>query len=214
MIQDRQLIVVSNRQPYRHDYDDDRKQTTVDRPTGGLTAGLDPVMQRGGGTWIAWGDGDKDAEVVDSDDCVSVPPDDPSYELKRVWLSDDQVHDYYYGFSNQVLWPVSHSALTRVRCDAGFWDRYSEVNELFSTAVTDHADDRPIVWFQDYHLALAPKFVRPELPDDALVMHFWHIPWPSWDTFRACPHRRDVLEGLLGNDLLAFHTSRYRSNFL
>ncbi len=212
-ISDRQLIVASNRQPYRHDYDDvDR--VTVHRPTGGLTAGLDPVMQRTGGTWIAWGDGDGDPDVVDTNGCVSVPPEDPSYSLRRVWLSEEQVRDYYYGFSNQVLWPVCHSALTRVRCDAPYWRRYREVNERFADAVVDHADDRPLVWLQDYHLALAPAMARSRLPDDAVVMHFWHIPWPSWDVFRACPHGRELLEGLLGNDLIGFHVPRYRTNFL
>lgn len=212
-IQDRELIVVSNRQPYSHHYDDEYR-LTVDKPTGGLTAGLDPVMQRTGGTWIAWGDGEEDFSVVDDTDCVSVPPDDPGYELKRIRLSEEEVRDYYYGYSNQVLWPLCHSALTRIRCDAGFWRRYREVNERFATAVADHADSRSLVWFQDYHLALAPTLARPYLPESTIVMHFWHIPWPSWDTFRACPHRQELLDGMLGNDLIGFHTPRYRTNFL
>ena len=101
-----------------------------------------------------------------------------------------------------------------MRCDPGFWERYYQVNKQFADTVVECADDRALVWFQDYHLALAPGLVRPRLPDDTIVMHFWHIPWPAWDTFRACPHRRDLLKGMLGNDLIGFHTERYWTNFL
>jgi len=215
-VKDRGLIVVSNREPYQHTHrdGDGDGDVTVEQPTGGLTAGLDPVMQRVGDTWIAWGDGEADAEVVDAGDCVAVPPEDPSYDLRRVWLTEDQIRDYYYGFSNQVLWPICHSALTRVRCDPGFWDRYREVNERFADAAVEAADGESVIWFQDYHLALAPRMAAPRLPEGATVMGFWHVPWPGWDLFRACPHRRELLEGLLGTDVLGFHTPRYRTNFL
>jgi trehalose 6-phosphate synthase len=211
-VSDRHLIVVSNRQPYSHEFDGER--ICVDRPTGGLTASLDPVMQQTGGTWIAWGDGDRDFDVVDGNGCVAVPPGEPEYRLKRLWLSDEEVSDYYDGFSNQVLWPLCHSALTKVRAEGPFWQRYCEVNERFAAAVADRARGRPLVWFHDYHLALAPKLARSRLPDGALLMHFWHVPWPAWDTFRACPHGGEILDGLLANDVLAFHTARYRTNFL
>jgi len=209
----RTLVVVSNRQPYSHEYDADGRPT-VDRPTGGLTAGLDPVMKRVGGAWIAWGDGEADADVVDENGDVSVPPEDPEYRLRRVWLTDEQVRDYYYGFSNQVLWPLCHGALTNVRCDPAFWRRYRRVNERFADAVVDAVDERSVVWFQDYHLALAPRLVRHRLPEDTRVMGFWHIPWPAWDTFRACPHGRELIEGILGNDVFGVHVPRYRDQFL
>lgn len=213
LVRDRELVIVSNREPYSHNRDE-QGGNTVDRPTGGLTAGLDPVMQRIGGTWIAWGDGDRDFDVADTDGCVSVPPEDPEYRLKRLQLSEGQVQDYYYGYSNQVLWPLCHSALTLLRCDPGFWQQYCRVNEQFADSVVEYADDQSLVWFQDYHLALAPKLARPRLPEDTTLMHFWHIPWPAWDTYRACPHRRELLEGLLGNDQVGFHTPRYQTNFL
>jgi len=211
-ISDGELLVVSNRQPYSHGYDGDT--ITVDEQAGGLTAGLDPVMQAVGGTWIAWGDGEADREVVDGNDCVPAPPDDPSYSLRRVWLSEAEVDDYYYGFSNRVLWPICHSALTNVEEEDGYWDRYRTVNERFVDAVVSEATDDAIIWFQDYHFSLAPSMVRDRLDTDAVILHFWHIPWPSWDTFRACPHGHTIIEGLLGNDLLAFHVPRYRKNFL
>lgn len=208
----RQLLIVSNRQPYRHSVHGN--EMSVDRPTGGLTSGLDPIMQETGGTWIAWGDGDLDSRVVDAHDCVAVPPGDPSYQLRRVWLTDAAVSEYYYGYCNQVLWPLCHGALTRVRSEVSSWRRYRQVNELFAKAVVEQAGRRPLIWFHDYHLGLAPAFVRSGLTERALLMHFWHIPWPSWDTYRASPHGGELLEGLLANDLLGFHVPRYQHNFL
>jgi len=208
------LVVVSNRQPYSHDYAEDGGGITVDAPAGGLTAGLDPVMQEVGGTWIAWGDGEADETVTDEEDCVPAPPDDPGYTLKRLWFSEEEVRDYYYGFSNQVLWPVCHSALTAVHGEEPFGRRYREVNERFAEAVVERADPGSVVWFQDYHLALTPRMVREQLSGDTPLMHFWHIPWPSRDAFRGCPRGRTLLRGLLGNDLLGFHVERYCRNFL
>ena len=209
------VVVVSNRQPYRHQWSEG--EITVDRPTGGLTASLDDVVRRIDGSWVAWGDGEADPEVVDENATVEVPPDADAgdrYPLERIWLTEEQVDGYYYGFSNQVLWPVCHGALTRVGSEGRYWDTYREVNERFADAVGDRVSSGDVVWIQDYHFALVPRLLRSRVPDDVVVTHFWHIPWPGWDTFRACPHAEDVLRGLLGNDLLGFHTERYRQNFL
>ena len=211
---DSDVVVVSNRQPYRHQWSDD--EITVDRPTGGLTAALDDVVQRIDGSWVAWGDGEADSEVVDDDDTVEVPPDasdDEQYPLERIWLTEEQVDGYYYGFSNQVLWPICHGALTRVKSEGRYWDAYREVNERFADAIADRVTGGDVVWLQDYHFALVPQLLQSRVPDDVVVTHFWHIPWPGWDTFRACPNAEDILRGLLGNDLLGFHTERYRQNF-
>jgi len=207
------LLVVSNRQPYRHEYGDDG--ITVDRPTGGLTAGLDAVMRGGDSTWIAWGDGDADAAVVDQKDRVTVPPSggDGQYVLQRVWLSDEQVDGYYYGFANRVLWPLCHAALTEVDGGPGYWRHYEGVNDRFADAAAEAATDEDVVWFQDYHLALAPHLLR-ERGSDAFLAHTWHIPWPSWDVFRSCPHAREILRGLLATDLLTFHVQRHCESFL
>jgi len=205
-------VVVSNRQPYSHGYEDG--EVTVDRPAGGLTAALDPVMQTVEGSWVAWGDGDADREASD-DGVVSVPPDDQSYDLHRVWLDDEQVDGYYRGISNRTLWPLCHSDTARVHFATDDWERYREVNREFAAAVTAAADGTaPAVWFQDYHLALAPRVLRERHLPDAFAMHFWHLPWPSWDVFRVCPRAVAVLDGLLANDLLGFHTPAYCRNFL
>jgi len=206
------LQVISNRQPYRHRYDE-AGDVVIDRPVGGLTAGLDPVVQRVDGTWVAWGDGEADEEVVDDDDCVRVPPEDPAYTLRRVWLDDDAVEGYYYGFSNRVLWPLSHGLVGTMEYDETHWEQYRDVNETFADAVAERAKDDSLVWFQDYHFALAPRYVR-EQAEAPTLMQFWHIPWPAWDTFRTCPVREQVLDGLLANDLLGFHVPRYCESFL
>jgi alpha,alpha-trehalose-phosphate synthase [UDP-forming] len=210
------VIIVSNRQPYRHRYEEegDEQTITVDRPTGGLTAGLDPVMQRLHGTWIAWGDGEADHDAASEEGEVSVPPDDPQYTLKRLWLTDEDVNGYYYGYSNRALWPLCHLAMGRTAFDAEQWRQYREVNQKFAEAVTERADRDSIVWFQDYHLARAPRIVRSQRSSCPFLLHFWHIPWPAVDAFRACPQSNAILDGLLGNDLIGFHVPQYCRNFL
>jgi trehalose 6-phosphate synthase/phosphatase len=226
LLEDRELVIVSNRQPYSHEYDDDgndwegddgdgrddRNGITVQRPAGGLTSALDPVVQSAGGTWVAWASGDADDEVTDENGRVGVPPESPAYDLRRVRLSDKQVDGYYYGYSNQVLWPICHVDPAKMNADSDFWKQYRSANRAFADAVVEETDDESVVWFQDYHLALAPRMVREER--DAFCMQFWHIPWPSWDTFQTCPQYEHLLDGLLANDLLAFHTHRYCQNFL
>ncbi|GAB3664354.1 alpha,alpha-trehalose-phosphate synthase (UDP-forming) [Halopiger thermotolerans] len=213
------LIVVSNRQPYRHEYESDSdgdgdRSVTVDEPAGGLTAGLDPVVQEASGTWIAWGDGEADFEVADEDHCVEVPPDEEAYTLRRIDLSEEAVESYYYGFSNRVLWPLCHGRTDLVDHRSDDFDWYRTVNERFADAVVEHASDDSIVWLQDYHFALAPRRIRESVPSSTTVAQFWHIPWPTPETFQQCPAAGHVLEGLLGNDLLGFHVDRYADRFL
>jgi len=233
------LIVVSNRQPYRHEYEDesasdptssdghpsfgadgglarpnDQRSITVDEPTGGLTAGLDPVVQETDGTWIAWGDGDADFAVTDDRNCVAVPPDEEAYTLRRLDLPEEAIDSYYYGFSNRVLWPLCHGFPDLLENRPTDFEWYRTVNEQFAEAVGDHADENSVVWLQDYHLALAPRLIQDSVPDGATVAHFWHIPWPTPTTFRHCPAGGHVLEGLLGNDLLGFHVGQYADRFV
>ncbi len=208
---DQKLVVASNRQPYSHERENG--DIVVNRPAGGLTSALDPVMQSAGGTWVAWGSGDADFDVADTDGRVSVPPESPAYEIRRVSLSDEQVEGYYYGYSNQVLWPICHIDLEKMNAEEQFWDHYQQANRAFADAIIDETDTDSVVWFQDYHLGLAPRHVREERPD-TFCMQFWHITWPSWDVFQTCPQYEQLLDGLLANDLLGFHTERYCQNFL
>lgn len=208
------FVVVSNREPYEHRWAEDVGDIEVKRPAGGLTSALDPLLQGVGGVWIAWGGGDADAVVVDAQDRVRVPPEAPRYTLRRLWLDQRDIHGYYLGYSNQFLWPLCHlrPGLTRVR--ARYWERYRRVNRRFADAVLDEARGvEAAVWFHDYHLALAPRFVRSRRPDLSLA-HFWHIPWPPLEIFRVTPQARDLLDGLLANDLVGFHLPSYANHFL
>ncbi|MFC4987473.1 alpha,alpha-trehalose-phosphate synthase (UDP-forming) [Saliphagus infecundisoli] len=207
------LVVASNRQPYRHEYGEDGG-IEVDAPTGGLTAGLDPVVSSSGGTWIAWGDGEADREVADDEGRVAVPPGEESYTLQRVWLPEAAVEGYYYGFSNRVLWPICHEFVDLIDHRPEDRDWYRHVNREFADAIVDHADEESVVWLQDYHLGLAPAMVSEAVPPETTVAQFWHIPWPRAGAFRAVPDGRELLEGLLGNDLLGFHVESYVATFL
>jgi trehalose-6-phosphate synthase len=213
---DRRFLVVSNREPYEHYWDDGLEEVAVRRPAGGLVAALDPLMQAIGGSWIAWGSGDRDRDNVDDADRVRVPPEAPAYTLKRLWLDQQDIHQYYYGYSNQFLWPLCHlrPALTRIR--GKYWDRYVVVNRRFADAVLaelGRADAGAAIWMQDYHLALAPAMIR-ERRSDLTLAHFWHIPFPPLEIFRVASHGAELLRGLLANDLAGFHLPLFCDNFL
>ncbi len=211
---DERFIVVSNREPYEHQWGEDVGEIDVRRPTGGLTSALDPVLQSVGGVWIAWGSGEADAEVVDDHDRVQVPPEDPRYTLRRLWLDQHDIHRYYLGFANQFLWPLCHLRPTLTRVRERYWERYRRVNRRFADAVLDEARGvEAAVWFQDYHLALAPAAVRERRPDLTLS-HFWHIPWPPLEIYRVAPQAIDLLRGLLANDLMAFQLPSHGVNFM
>lgn len=210
-LNDRDLVVVSNRQPYSHEFEDG-EVTTVPN-AGGLTAALDPLMQELSGTWVAWGSGDADREVADGEGRVTLPPGDNAYELHRVWLDDDEVEGYYRGYSNRVLWPICHSDVSKVDARPSDWETYRDVNDTFAERTIAGSSDDAVIWFQDYHFATAPRTVREARPD-AFLAHFWHIPWPTWDVFQVCPHREAVLGGLLANDLIGFHTDADCRKFL
>jgi alpha,alpha-trehalose-phosphate synthase [UDP-forming] len=210
----RRFVVVSNREPYEHRWSEEVGEMHVRRPAGGLTSALDPLMQALGGMWVAWGSGEADAAAADNDNRVRVPPEDPSYTLRRVWLTHHDIHRYYLGFSNQFLWPLCHLRpdLTRVR--SRYWERYRRVNRRFADAVLEEVRGKEAaVWFQDYHLALTPLLVRARRPDLTLA-HFWHIPFPPYDVFRLAPQAGYLLRGMLANDLMGFHLPGFADNFL
>lgn len=212
---DRRFMVVSNREPYEHYWDDAADRMDVRRPAGGLVAALDPLMQAVGGVWIAWGSGDRDSEAVDDADRLRVPPEEPGYTLRRLWLNQQDVNQYYYGYANQFLWPLCHlrPALTRMR--PKYWRSYVQVNQRFANAVLQEIapDERGAVWFQDYHLALAPEMVRSSRPDLTLA-HFWHIPFPPLEIFRVASNGPELLRGLLANDIVGFHLPLFADNFM
>jgi trehalose 6-phosphate synthase len=207
------LIVVSNREPYHHRYTPDGS-IQCSRPAGGMASALEPVMRACGGLWIAHGSADADRAVVDSHDHVEVPQDNPQFTLRRVWLTAEQVRGYYYGLSNQGLWPLCHVAFTRPYFERRDWDQYRAVNQIFANAVLEEAADQPtFVFIQDYHFGLLPRMLS-EANANLIVAQFWHIPWPNREVFRSFPWKEELLDGLLGNDLLGFHLRHHCQNFL
>ena len=211
--QARPLVVVSNREPYLHSQEEDGR-ITVKAATGGVAVALDALMRERGGVWIAHGAGPADQLVVDAADKVMVPPESPSYALRRLWLEEPTFSAYYGGFANEGLWPLCHVVDVRPKFRSEDWAAYQDINARFATAIHDEigSSEAP-VFIQDYHLALVAPALRTLRPDTRTAL-FWHIPWPYPDRLRICPWRRELVEGLLANDLLAFQVERDRRNFL
>ncbi|PKL52134.1 MAG: trehalose-6-phosphate synthase [Nitrospira bacterium HGW-Nitrospira-1] len=212
-LEGKKLFLVSNREPYMHAREGSNIRCIV--PAGGLVTALDPVMRICDGMWIAHGSGDADREVVDAEDKVRVPPDEPAYTLKRVWLTKEEEDGYYYGFSNEGIWPLCHITHTRPVFRLEDWVYYQKVNEKFAEALLKEISDEesPLVLIQDYHLALLPLLVKEKRPD-AKVALFWHIPWPNPESFGICPWQQEILMGMLGADIIGFHIQFHCNNFL
>jgi alpha,alpha-trehalose-phosphate synthase [UDP-forming] len=212
-LQDGHLFVVSNREPYVHQREGKTLEVVV--PPSGLVTALEPVLNACDGTWIAHGSGNADAEVVDAADRLRVPPQDPHYTLRRVWLNKEEEEGYYYGFANEGLWPLCHIAHTRPLFRASDWQYYQDVNRKFASAVLEEIENvrNPVVLVQDYHFALLPRLIKEQRPD-ARVAIFWHIPWPNPEAFGICPWQRQLVDGLLGADLIGFHIQSHCNNFL
>jgi trehalose-6-phosphate synthase len=207
------LFVISNREPYEHVHGESGIEVRV--PASGLVTALEPILYACDGTWIAHGSANADRQTVDAKDRVRVPPDHPHYTLRRVWLTKEDEEGYYLGFANEGIWPLCHIAHTRPVFRAADWERYKHVNQKFAKTVLDEiaGTDRPFVLIQDYHFALLPAMIKAERPD-ARVAIFWHIPWPNPEAFRICPWNRELLDGLLGADLVSFHIQAHCNNFL
>jgi trehalose 6-phosphate synthase len=211
---DYQFIVVANREPYIHRYVNGDDTIDCIRPASGMAAALDPVMRASGGVWIGHGSGDADRATVDKFDHVRVPPEGPAYTLRRVWLTKEQEEGYYHGLANGGLWPLCHVTFTRPVFDPAHWEMYKQVNALFGDAILEEAGDKPtFVFIQDYHFGLLPRYLKDRNPN-LIIAQFWHIPWPNRETFRVFPWKEELLDGMLGNDLLGFHLRYHCQNFL
>jgi trehalose-6-phosphate synthase len=211
-LQGSEIIVVSNREPYIHNFTD--QGIVMQTPASGLVAALEPVIRTCGGTWVAHGSGSADQATVDAHDRLQVPPDCPSYALRRVWLTEDEEDGYYNGFANEGLWPLCHIVFVRPQFREQDWQSYRAVNQRFADVVEAEAQrSDPIVLIQDYHFSLLPRMIRERLPD-ATIITFWHIPWPNAETFSICPYKEEILEGLLGSSILGFHTQFHCNNFI
>ena len=212
-LEGKKLVLVSNREPYIHEKDGPGIRCIV--PAGGLITALDPVMRACDGLWIAHGSGDADRETVDANDTLRVPPKDPAYTLKRVWLTREEEDGYYYGFANEGLWPLCHITHTRPDFRLEDWTHYVKVNGKFAEALLKEiaGEESPLILVQDYHLALLPSLIKEARPD-AKVAIFWHIPWPNPEAYGICPWRQEILQGMLGADIIGFHIQFHCNNYL
>jgi trehalose 6-phosphate synthase len=213
VLEGRSLFVVSNREPYAQYRRGNSIEILV--PASGLVTAMEPVLSASDGTWVAHGSGDADSLTADEHGRLRVPPDEPKYTLRRVWLSKEEEEGYYYGFANEGLWPLCHIAHTRPIFRAEDWRYYREVNRKFADAVLEEAagTENPVILVQDYHFALVPRLIKEARPD-ARVAIFWHIPWPNPEAFGICPWQQELLDGLLGADLIGFHIQSHCRNFL
>jgi trehalose 6-phosphate synthase/phosphatase len=212
-LQSPQMIVVSNREPYIHNRGPDG-QPVVQVPASGMVTALEPVIRACSGVWVAHGSGTADRDVVDLHDRVGVPPASPAYTLRRVWLTEEEENGFYFGFSNEGLWPLCHLAYVRPAFREEDWRQYEAVNRKFADVVVKESrSEQPVVFIQDYHFALLPGMVRRRIPG-ATIMVFWHIPWPNFETFGVCPWKAELLRGMLMADILGFHTRYHCQNFL
>jgi alpha,alpha-trehalose-phosphate synthase [UDP-forming] len=210
-LNDYQLILVSNREPYMHVYRGGEVEIIM--PASGMAIALDSLMQTCGGTWVASGSGEADQEASGQQDSVMVPPGDPKYKLRRLWLTREEEKGYYYGFANEALWPLCHITYSRPHFHGSQWETYQAVNRKFAEAVlAEVTGKRTIIFIQDYHFALLPRILK-EADPSLIICQFWHIPWPNYEAFRICPWANEILDGLLGNDLLGFHLQYHCNNF-
>lgn len=214
--ENRRLVIVSNAEPYAH-YRDEDGEIKQEKLAGGLTSAMDPLMRKVGGIWIAWGREDADFEVLDNEEKLTVPDED-GYRLRRLNLSDEEIEKFYYGFSNEVLWPLSHSFLEKTvlndfEASNERWDVYRKVNRKYAEAILDEMTEEDLVWIHDYHLSLVPEMVKEEVPDIDIAF-FWHIPWPPWELFRILPWREELMKGMVASNFIGFHTSEAKKNFL
>jgi trehalose 6-phosphate synthase len=210
-ISDAQLVVVANREPYEHQRQDG--EIRLSRPPSGLVTGIEPLLRATGGTWVAHGSGNADRETADAAGRIPVPPENPEYVLRRVWLTDPEYDGYYLGFANEGLWPLCHIAHTRPTFRPDDWRAYETVNRKFARAALEEGGEGAVVLVQDYHFALVPRIIRDTAPD-SVVSLFWHIPWPNSEVIGICPWKTELLDGMLGADVIGFHTRFHCLNFL
>ncbi|HUM45412.1 MAG TPA: trehalose-6-phosphate synthase [Chitinophagales bacterium] len=213
LLHNKKLVVVSNREPYMHIHAGKEIKCIV--PASGMITAMEPILKACGGLWIASGSGDADKETVDKYDRLQVPPEQPAYTLRRLWLTKEEEGHYYYGFSNEGLWPLCHIAHTRPTFRETDWNYYKKVNQDFADAVLEEtkSEDQPFILIQDYHFALLPEMIKKKKPL-ARVAIFWHIPWPNPESFGICPWQKEILTGMLGADLIGFHTQYHCNHFL
>jgi trehalose 6-phosphate synthase/phosphatase len=199
------LVVLSNRAPIH--IVNERGRRRIEPTVGGVGATFLSLLERHGGTWIAWS-GSKSAPAP-----LQMPPDAPRFTMVFPPLSERDISFYYYGMCNRGLWPLMHLMPQNCHFRSQHWNYYKAVNDLFAQVTDANVTDLDRVWIQDFHLALTPAALRKRRPALPIGL-FWHVPFPPESFFRIFPWRQELLEGMLGSDLIGFHTSAYADHFI
>jgi alpha,alpha-trehalose-phosphate synthase [UDP-forming] len=205
------LLIVSNRAPYS--FRRRGRRTELVRSIGGLASTLDDALRTRGGVWLAWSGNVMRSGRAAHPTIRSLPSPGGVYRLRLLGLTDEQVSGYYHGFSNRSLWPLCHYFAPRAEFDVDDWKTYESVNRLFARVASTSAPAHGITWVHDFHLALVPRMLRSMRPGSRIAT-FWHIPFPAAAVFGILPWAREVVTGLLGSDLIGFHTAEYATHFL
>ncbi len=202
---ERRLVVLSNRAPIR--IVREGMEEHIEPTVGGVGSTFLRVLERHGGLWIAWAGGPSASRRL------AFPPGAPRFTLSLVELTERAVAQYYHGLCSCALWPLMHSMLSKCRFNSAQWRRYRQVNRAFARHAIAESGPGDALWIQDFHLALTPRMMRAERADLPIGM-FWHVPFPPPDLFRVFPWRRELLQGMLGGNLIGFHTRSYAANFI
>ncbi len=206
----RRFVVVSNRLPYRLTVTDEGVR--FEQGVGGLVTALDPILRSSGGSWIGWS-ATHDERLPDTVTVRERVTTEREYALRPVALSPDEVERYYLGYANKGLWPLLHYFQEYCEFNPQHWETYREVNRRFADAIVRDHQDGDLIWIHDYHLMLVPAMVRRELPD-AKIGFFLHIPFPASEIFQIEPHAAELLDDMLGADLVGFHIDSYARSFI
>lgn len=211
--QDIRLIMVADAETRVHERKGDK--LTIKIPAGGVSVALDPIIKAAGGIYIGRGKTEADKEVVDRSNKYKVVAPDGEYTLKRVFSPKEEEDAYYYGFSNQTLWPLCHVAFEAPEFHDEWYQGYKAVNERFAKAIREEltGNKKTVLWIHDYQMTLVPSMVK-NVNKNTVIGMFWHIPWPTWEVFRILPQKKEILESMLACDFIAFHRGYQASNFL
>lgn len=204
------LLMAADAEPIVHERKN--KELVMKIPAGGVSIALEPIIRASGGTYIARGRTIADKEVLDKSGKLIIDRAGESYSLKRIFISEEDLDNYYNGFANQTLWPLCHVAFEPPQFNRVWFEGYRKVNQKFAESIKQEIKGKTLIWIHDYQLSLVPKYLAK--PKNTIVSFFWHIPWPTWEVFRILPNKKEILESLLTCDFLAFHRGYQARNFL
>ncbi len=207
---DYKIIIAADAEPIVHSKAKNQVITKIS--AGGAAVALEPIAKASQALFICRGRTEEDRAVLDPNSKIGINVPNGSYEIKRLFFTHEQLYDYYLGFSNQTMWPLCHVAFESPVFSSKWFNGYSQVNEMYANAIKEEITGKTLIWLNDYQLSLVPTYLGKM--KDAVISMFWHIPWPTWETFRILPQKKEILKSLLNCDFIAFHRGYHVRNFL